>query len=172
MPYANNKGADQPAHLLLAAPHIRCCRHIKEFLRTKVSLSITFLVSLKFLWAFLWIVGRHSPTKSNAKQTAFNKHARVFTPQLIDNYLSKRIRVVSPTFPFAPESFRPLSLSPRRYVPESFRPLFRSPLSRFAHFPVRPRVVSPPYKTLFLVVLFRSQKWYEALIFLFIGDFT
>ena len=38
------------------------------------------------------------------------------------------IRVVSPTFPFAPESFRPLSLSPR---------VVSSP-GRFAHFPVRP----------------------------------
>ena len=44
-----------------------------------------------------------------------------------------RIRVVSPTFPFAPESFRPLSLSPR----------IVSPPGRFAHFPVRPWVVSP-----------------------------
>ena len=44
---------------------------------------------------------------------------------------SFRLRVVSPTFPFAPESFHPPS---------------RSPLNRFAHFPVRPRVVSPPYK--------------------------
>ena len=41
---------------------------------------------------------------------------------------SVRLRVVSPTFPFAPESFRPLSLSPRVV----------SPPGRFAHFPVRP----------------------------------
>ena len=82
------------------------------------------------------------------------------------------IRVVSPTFPFAPESFRPLSLSPRvvsplvvsppfPFAPESFRPLSRCP-----------RVVSPPYKILFLVLLFRPQKWYKALIFLLIGDFS
>ena len=49
--------------------------------------------------------------------------------------LSLRIRVVSPTFPFAPESFRPLSLSPRVV----------SPPGRFAHFPVRPWVVSPTF---------------------------
>ena len=42
--------------------------------------------------------------------------------------LTRRIRVVSPTFPFAPESFRPLSFSPRVV----------SPPGRFAHFPVRP----------------------------------
>ena len=42
-----------------------------------------------FLFLF-FIVGSHSPTKSNAKQTACNKLARVFTPQLIDNYLSKQ----------------------------------------------------------------------------------
>ena len=72
-----------------------------------------------------------------------------------------RIRVVSPTFPFAPESFRPLSLSPRVV----------SPPGRFAHFPVRPWVVSPPYKNLFLV-LFRPQKCYKALIFLLIDDFA
>ena len=90
MSYANNKGADQPAHLLLAAPYICCCRHIKEFLRTKSKLVHNTLVSLKLLSAFVWIVGRHSQTKSNAKQTAFNKNARVFTPQLIDNYLSKQ----------------------------------------------------------------------------------
>ena len=40
--------------------------------------------------SLFWIVGRHSPTKSNAKQPAFNKHARVFTPQLMYNYLSKQ----------------------------------------------------------------------------------
>ena len=71
------------------------------------------------------------------------------------------IRVVSPTFPFAPESFRPLSLSPRVV----------SPPGRFAHFPVRPWVVSPPYKKLFLV-LFRPQKCYKALIFFLIDDFA
>ena len=70
--------------------------------------------------------------------------------------------VVSPTFPFAPS----------RFAPGSFRPLSRSPLSRLAHFPVRPRVVFPPYKILFLVLLFRPQKWYKALIFLLIGDFS
>ena len=70
-------------------------------------------------------------------------------------------------------SGRPISISPRVV----------SPPSRFAHFYVRPWVVSPtflfapelfrpPFKILYLVVLFRSQKWYEALIFLFIGDFT
>ena len=64
--------------------------------------------------------------------------------------------VVSPTFPFAPS----------RFAPGSFRPLSRSPLSRFAHFPLRPWVVSPPYKILFLVLLFRPQKWYKALFFL------
>ena len=76
---------------------------------------------------------------------------------------SSRIRVVSPTFPFAPESFRPLSLSPRRFAPGSFRPLSRSPLSRFTHFPVRPWVVSPPYKILFLVLLYRPQKCIKLL---------
>ena len=70
--------------------------------------------------------------------------------------------VVSPTFPFAPS----------RFAAGSFRPLSRSPLSRFAHFPVRPWVVSPPYKILFLVLSFRPQKWYKALIFLLIGDFS
>ena len=45
------------------------------------------------------------------------------------------IRVVSPTFPFDPESFRPLSRSPRVV----------SPPGRFALFPVRPRVVSPTF---------------------------
>ena len=49
------------------------------------------------------------------------------------NGRASRIRVVSPTFPFAPESFRPLSLSP---------PVV-SPPGRFAHFPFRPWVVSP-----------------------------
>ena len=49
MPYANNKDADQPAQLLLAASYIRCCRHIKEFLRTKVSLSITFFSVIKIV---------------------------------------------------------------------------------------------------------------------------
>ena len=70
--------------------------------------------------------------------------------------------VVSPTFPFAPS----------RFAPGSFRPLSRSHLSRFAHFPVRPWVVSPPYKILFLVLLFRPQKWYKSLIFLLIDDFA
>ena len=70
--------------------------------------------------------------------------------------------VVSPTFPFAPN----------RFAPGSFRPLSRWPLSLFAHFPVRPWVVSPPYKILFLVLLFRPQKWYKALIFLLIFDFS
>ena len=46
-----------------------------------------------------------------------------------------RIRVVSPTFPFDPESFRPLSFSPR---------VVSSPC-RFVHFPVRPWVVSPTF---------------------------
>ena len=59
--------------------------------------------------------------------------------------LSLSLRVVSP-----PGSFRPLSLSPRVV----------SPPGRFAHFPVRSWVVSPPYKILFLVLLFRPQKWY------------
>ena len=63
-------------------------------------------------------------------------------------------------FPFRPESFRP----------GLFRPLSRSPLSRFAHFPVRSLVVSPPYKILFLLLIFWPQKWYKALIFLLIGD--
>ena len=70
--------------------------------------------------------------------------------------------VVSPTFPFAPS----------RFASGSFRPLSRSPLSRFAHFPVHPWVISPPYKILFLVLLFRPQKWYKALIFLLIDDFS
>ena len=70
--------------------------------------------------------------------------------------------VVSPDFPFAPS----------RFAPGSFRPLSRSPLSRFAHFPVRLWIVSPPYKILFLVLLFRSQKWDKALIFLLIDDFS
>ena len=85
---------------------------------------------------------------------------------------SKRIRVVSPTFPFVlsrfvhfpfrPESFRPRVVSPTfPFAPESFRPLS-----------VRPRVVSPPYKISFLVLLFRPQKWYKALIFFLIGDFS
>ena len=73
-----------------------------------------------------------------------------------------RLRIVSPTSPFAPI----------RFALGSFRPLSRSPLSRFAHFHVRPRVVSPPYKILFLLLLFRPQKCYKALIFLLIGDFT
>ena len=51
----------------------------------------------------------------------------------------------------------------------SFRPLSRSPLSRFAHFPVRPWVVSPPYKILFLVLLFRPQKWYKAFKLFFLA---
>ena len=59
-------------------------------------------------------------------------------------YITHRwIRVVSPTFPFAPESFRPLSLLPRVV----------SPPGRFAHFPVRPWVVSPT--TLFAPESFR-----------------
>ena len=79
-------------------------------------------------------------------------------------------------------SFRPLSRSPlSRFAhfhvrPESFRPrvvspTFRSPLSRFAHFPVRPRVVLPPYKILFLVLLFRPQSgiklWFSCLLEIF-----
>ena len=56
-------------------------------------------------------------------------------------------------------SFRPLSLSP----------LVVSPSGRFAHFPIRPRVVSLPYKI--FLVLFRPQNWYKALIFLLIDDF-
>ena len=76
-------------------------------------------------------------------------------------------------FPFRPESFRPRVVSPTfPFAPESFRPLPRSPLSRFAHFPVRPWVVSPPYKILFLVLIFRPQKWYKAWIFLLIDDFS
>ena len=59
-------------------------------------------------------------------------------------------------FPFRPESFRPRVVSPTfPFAPESFRPLPRSPLSRFA-----------PYEILFLVLLFRPQKWYKALFFL------
>ena len=48
------------------------------------------------------------------------------------------IRVVSPSFPFAPESFRPLSLSPRVVSPPDRFAHSRSPLSRFAHFPFVP----------------------------------
>ena len=50
-------------------------------------------------------------------------------------YCRRGIRVVSPTFPFASESFRPLSFSSRVV----------SPPGRFAHFPVRPWVVSPTF---------------------------
>ena len=90
MPYANNKGEDQPEHLLLAAPYIHCCRHIKELLQTKRKLVRNIFSVTKIAVSLFWIVGRHSLTKSKAKQTAFNKHAQVFTPQLIDNYLSKQ----------------------------------------------------------------------------------
>ena len=59
-------------------------------------------------------------------------------------------------FPVRPESFRPRVVSPTfPFAPESFRPLPRSPLNRFT-----------PYKILFLVLLFRPQKWYKALFFL------
>ena len=65
-------------------------------------------------------------------------------------------------FLFRPESFRPRVVSPTfPFAPESFRPLPRSPLSRFA-----------PYKILFLVLLFRPQKWNKALIFLLIDEFS
>ena len=49
--------------------------------------------------------------------------------------ITGRIRVVSPTFPFAPESFLPLSFSPRVV----------SPPGRFAHFPVHPWIISPTF---------------------------
>ena len=52
-----------------------------------------------------------------------------FNPKVsLKIYQCYGIRVVSPTFPFALESFRPLSLSPRVV----------SPPGRFAYFPVRP----------------------------------
>ena len=60
------------------------------------------------------------------------------------------IRVFSTTIPFAPESFRPLSLSPwivsppNRFVYFSVRPCVVSPTLPFAS-----RVDSPPYKFCF-----------------------
>ena len=85
----------------------------------------------------------------------------------VANVNPQGIRVVSPTFPFATESFRPLSLSPRVVSPPGrFAHFPVRPLSRFALFPVRPWVVSPPYKILFLLLLFRPQKWYKTLFFL------
>ena len=66
-------------------------------------------------------------------------------------------------FPFRPESFRTRVVSPTfPFAPESFRQLSRSPPSRFA----------PPYKILFLLLIFRPQKWYKVLIFLLIGEFS
>ena len=110
---------------------------------------------------------------SLARASKYVNNTSVWKYQQLRGGQFGRIRVVSSTFAFAPESFRPFSLSPGVVSPPgSFRPLSRSPLSRFAHFPVRPRVVSPPYKILFLVLLFRPQKWYKALIFWLIGDFS
>ena len=44
------------------------------------------------------------------------------------------LRVVSPTFPFAPESFRTLYRSLDSFRPESFHPFSRSPPGRFGHY--------------------------------------
>ena len=71
---------------------------------------------------------------SLADRPELNRNARIKFCNSYDK-TQLRIRVVSPTFPFAPESFRPLSLSPRVV----------SPPGRFAHCPVRPWVVSPTF---------------------------
>ena len=60
------------------------------------------------------------------------------------------IRVVSTTIPFAPESFRPLSISPRVVSPRIVSPTFhfapsRFTPNRFVYFSVRPCVVSPTF---------------------------
>ena len=74
------------------------------------------------------------------------------------------IRAVSTTIPFAPESFRPLSLSPwvvsppNRFVFFSVRPCVVSPTFPFASW-----VDSPPYK-----FLFRAFNWSKAC---FVWDF-
>ena len=85
---------DEWFELVRDAAYIRCCRHIKEFLRTEVSLSITLLSVIKIVVAFYFILFyffyRRPPfaykvKRKKKKKNAFNKHARVFTPQLIDN---------------------------------------------------------------------------------------
>ena len=137
-PFANNKGADQPAHprslisafffffffffwfcldsinsrnfktltsltvveqagVLFSRTHLRSetiCSPLHKYpFRFQKSVVLCDVVKYNIfndIHSLFWIVGRHSSTKSNAKQTAFNKHSRVFTLQLIDNYLSKQ----------------------------------------------------------------------------------
>ena len=70
------------------------------------------------LWQYIdcrWLDAFSTPTLTNPGRFA---------------HFPVRLWVVSPTFPFAP----------CRFAPGSFRPLSRSPLSRFAHFPVRPLI--------------------------------
>ena len=120
--------ADTQADLSLHWAHMPVCWFCHEAAHTCIIVSPRFLsVNDEMFW-HIWL--RH--------------------------FFLERIRVVSPTFHFAPS----------RFAPMSFRPLSRSPLSLFAHFPVRPWVVSPPYKILFLVLLFQPKKWYKALFFL------
>ena len=96
MPYANNKGANQPAHPrdLISAFVVRCLDSLILLLAiAEISRLLTSLCS----WAgrfesYLvanpetgFLVTRlnssNKPCKNtNAKQTTFNKHARVFTP--------------------------------------------------------------------------------------------
>ena len=110
------------------------------------------------------IISHFSSTRVNVSsnivvtRNAFQAYSSRYPCYMTRGYLGRfahfpvRPRVVLPTFPFTPS----------RFALGSFRPLSRSPPP--------PRVVSPPYKILFLVLLFRPQKWYKALIFILIGD--
>ena len=90
----------------------RVLKYYQVCLNNKPGLTLTYFTARSNLvpYGFVWEKG---------KPIDFSEAIVV--------YDLKRIRVVSPTFPFAPESFRPLSLSPRVV----------SLPGRFAHFPVR-----------------------------------
>ena len=106
MPYASNKSADQSAHprrlisafiicslgsLILLLPIDEISRLLLLSVVEQAGLSLTWSQTPKadFLVTRLNSSNK-SCRKTNATQASFNKHARVFTPQLIDNYLSKQ----------------------------------------------------------------------------------
>ena len=123
--------------------------------KTQISLGVhpVWSESLLSAWRNIRTLATNWADSEDSDQTGWNPGRFAHFPV--------RPWVFSPTFPFAPSCFSP----------GSFRPLSRSPLSHFAHFPFAPASFRPPYKILFLVLLFRSQKWYKALIFLLIDEF-
>ena len=82
MPYAS---------LILLLPIAEISRLELVSVVEQAGLSLTWLQTLKTDFLVTRLNSSNKPCrKTNATQTAFNKHAQVFTPQLIDNYLSKQ----------------------------------------------------------------------------------